>query len=95
MTQHTAAARAKVKNAFVSGLELREGRCGQFIPAAETHPPAGTLLVVRTGASVAELGDAALPRSITLNQILAARPVRVNTRNIRVAPQFPIAPVGS
>src|SRR5207245_8669094 len=43
-----------------SGLELREGCCGQFLPAAETHPPARTLLVVRTGASVTELSDAAL-----------------------------------
>src|SRR5260370_3464538 len=63
--------------------------------AAETHPPARTLVVVRTGASVAELSNAALPRSIALNQILATSPVRVNNRNIRVAPQFPITPVGS
>jgi pimeloyl-ACP methyl ester carboxylesterase len=44
------------------------------MPAAEIHPPARTLLMVRTGASVAELSNTARPRSITLNQILATRP---------------------
>jgi hypothetical protein len=54
---------------------------------AETHPPARTLLVVRTGASVDEMSDAAHLRSIALNQILATGWVLVNPRNIRtVAP---------
>src|SRR5256885_1942572 len=53
--QHTAAVSAKSKQRCSDGLELREGCCGQFLPAAETHPPARTLLMVRTGASVAEL----------------------------------------
>src|SRR5437899_3609006 len=80
--QHTAAVRAKSKQRCSDGLELREGCCGQFLPAAETHPPARTLLMVRTVASVAELANAALPHSIALNQILATRPVRVNTQTI-------------
>jgi hypothetical protein len=47
---------------------LREGCCGQFWPAAETHPPAGTLLVVRTGASVAEIEGSALARTFFLKR---------------------------
>src|SRR5712692_9238956 len=89
-TTHGCRSRQSKTTFVLSGLELREGCCGQFMPAAETHPPARTLLVVRTGASVAELSDAALPRSIALNQILATRPVRVNPRNTSVAAQFSI-----
>src|SRR6267143_2271361 len=81
MAQHTAAASAKSKQPSFSGFELREGCCGQFLPAAETHPPARTLLVVRTGASVTELSNAAHSRCITRNRILARRPLRVNTRH--------------
>src|SRR5207245_10980417 len=60
--QHTAAVRAKSKQRCSDGLELREGCCGQFLPAAETHPPARTLLMVRTGASVAQIGRPSLVR---------------------------------
>ena len=61
------------------------------MPAAETHPPARTLLVVRTGASVAELSDAAQSRGTALSKILPTDSVRVNLRIIRVATRLPIA----
>src|SRR6267378_3493462 len=85
MAKHTAAASAKSKQPSFSGFELREGCCGQFMPAAETHPPARTLLVVRTGASVAELSNAAHFHAIALNQILATHQVRVNNSNIEIS----------
>jgi len=88
MAKHTAAASAKSKQLSFSGFELREGCCGQFLPAAETHPPARTLLVVRTGASVTELSNAAHSRCITLNRILRGAHSE-STRDIQVAARFP------
>ena len=63
----------------------------QLTPAAETNPPARTLLMVRTGASVGELSNTAHSLDIALDQILETAPVRVNPRNILVPTQFPIA----
>jgi len=57
-------------------MELREGCCGQFLPAGR-HTRPENLLVVRTGASVAELKAPAL-RGNPLRQILATLPVPVN-----------------
>ncbi len=39
----------------------------QLTPAAETNPPARTLLMVRTGASMAELSNAEQLLGSTLN----------------------------
>jgi hypothetical protein len=58
MTEHTATASAQIETPLVLvDLNLREGCCGQFMQTAETHPPARTLLVVRTGASTFELSS--------------------------------------
>jgi|SRR5216684_8169818 len=80
IARHTAAASAKSNIIRSSGLELREGCCGQFLPTAETHPPARTLLVIRTGTSVAELKVPAVARKLSsLN--LSDGLIVVNTRN--------------
>ena len=65
-------------------------RRGQFKQSAETHPPAFTLSVVRTGASVAELKTHAFQREPPSSKLSDRSSSSQQSKFLRLLNDFPV-----